>query len=98
MKITSHSAKLREYINTLPPVDRAQFEERVGTTIGYLRKAASIDSMLSPALCVAIERASGGMLTRRDLRPADWIAIWPELAQAQGITAPHVTAQVGQQG
>lgn len=31
--------------------------------------------------CAAIERATGGVVTRRDLRPDDWAAIWPELAQ-----------------
>lgn len=31
--------------------------------------------------CVAIERATEGAVTRRDLRPDDWQAIWPELAE-----------------
>ena len=30
--------------------------------------------------CVAIEQATGGEVTRRDLRPDDWQKIWPELA------------------
>lgn len=33
-----------------------------------------------PARCVAIEKATGGVVTRRDLRPDDWMKIWPELA------------------
>jgi DNA-binding transcriptional regulator YdaS (Cro superfamily) len=32
--------------------------------------------------CVPIERATAGAVTRKDLRPDDWAAIWPELAQA----------------
>ena len=32
--------------------------------------------------CVAIERATGGQVTRKDLRPHDWQDIWPELAEA----------------
>lgn len=32
--------------------------------------------------CVPLERALGGAVTRRDLRPADWQDIWPELAPA----------------
>lgn len=32
------------------------------------------------AACVAIERATKGVVTRRDLRPDDWHLIWPELA------------------
>ena len=33
--------------------------------------------------CVAIERATNGQVSRRDLRPDDWHLIWPELAQGQ---------------
>jgi len=29
--------------------------------------------------CVQIERATNGVVTRRDLRPRDWWLIWPEL-------------------
>lgn len=34
------------------------------------------------AYCVAIERATNGAVTRRDLRPDDWQKIWPELVTA----------------
>jgi DNA-binding transcriptional regulator YdaS (Cro superfamily) len=34
----------------------------------------------SPENCVVIERATGGVVTRQDLRPADWERIWPELS------------------
>lgn len=34
--------------------------------------------------CVPIERATNGAVTRKDLRPDDWAAIWPELA----VSAP----------
>ncbi|WP_369818686.1 transcriptional regulator [Acidovorax sp. Leaf160] len=34
----------------------------------------------SPLNCVAIEQATGGQVTRQDLRPHDWASIWPELA------------------
>ena len=33
--------------------------------------------------CAAIEQATGGKVTRRDLRPEDWQRIWPELADAK---------------
>lgn len=29
--------------------------------------------------CAAIEAATGGAVTRRELRPDDWFRIWPEL-------------------
>lgn len=39
--------------------------------------------------CAAIELATGGQVTRQDLRPMDWQKIWPELvgtgmAEGQG--------------
>ena len=30
--------------------------------------------------CAAIERITGGAVTRKDLRPDDWHLIWPEMA------------------
>ncbi len=37
--------------------------------------------------CTAIEIATSGAVTRRDLRPNDWHLIWPELAESQAGTA-----------
>lgn len=31
--------------------------------------------------CTAIEKATRGAVSRRDLRPEDWHLIWPELAE-----------------
>ncbi len=31
--------------------------------------------------CVLIEKFTAGAVTRRDLRPADWHLIWPELTE-----------------
>lgn len=31
--------------------------------------------------CVAIEYATGGKVSRKDLRPDDWAQYWPELAE-----------------
>jgi DNA-binding transcriptional regulator YdaS (Cro superfamily) len=32
---------------------------------------------------VAIERATAGAVTRKDLRPNDWADIWPELIEKE---------------
>lgn len=37
------------------------------------------DRLPSPLNCTAIEQATDGAVTRRDLRPSDWHLIWPEL-------------------
>ena len=49
----------------------------------------------------AIEAYTGGIVTRRDMRPEDWPRIWPELANTQPATqAPAdsdiATAAAGQ--
>jgi len=36
------------------------------------------------ARCLAIERATGGVVSRRDLRPNDWREIWPDLVDSDG--------------
>ncbi len=44
--------------------------------------------------CTAIEQATGGAVTRRDLRPDDWHRIWPELVTPEH-PAPEPAAAVG---
>ena len=73
--------KLLQYLNALPPDERDLFAGRCGTSVSYLRKAVSLGQVLGPALCVSIERASGGRVCRADLR-SDWKLIWPELDTA----------------
>ena len=48
--------------------------------------------------CASIEMASGGMVTRRELRPHDWEKIWPELATAPANTAQAATNCVAIKG
>ena len=36
--------------------------------------------------CYPIEEATGGAVTRRDLRPDDWKNIWPELIKKQSAS------------
>jgi hypothetical protein len=74
--------KLLKYINSLNSFDKIVFAENCGTTVGYLRKAISKGSVLSPALCVLIEQHSSLNVTRPDLHPDDWQQIWPELIKA----------------
>lgn len=35
----------------------------------------------------AIEAATGGLVTRQELFPADWARIWPELVESKAIPA-----------
>jgi DNA-binding transcriptional regulator YdaS (Cro superfamily) len=65
--------KLLAYLNDLPVSEQQAFAARCGTSVGYLRKAVSMDSRLDGRTCIAIERESGRRVLCEDLRPdADW--------------------------
>ena len=63
--------------------------------ISYLSQMASGNRAISPERAVAIEGATGGQVTRKELFPESWQRIWPELdrskrtkpqaAQAEGV-------------
>lgn len=72
----------KTYFFSLTPNERKQLAEEVGTSVGHLNNFSYGYTTLAPALCVAIERESKRVVTRQDLRPTDWQAIWPELAEA----------------
>jgi DNA-binding transcriptional regulator YdaS (Cro superfamily) len=72
---------LRAYLDQLPRGAITVFAAKVGITPVYLSQLAACQDgrAPSPELCVVIELATSKTVTRRDLRPADWQAIWPEL-------------------
>ena len=43
-------------------------------------------TLIEAVYCTAIEQLTKGKVRRKDLRPDDWAAIWPELATIDG---PH---------
>jgi len=56
----------------------------------HLAKAINAQPQLVYQWANAIERATGGVVTRKDLRPDDWWKIWPELAEdGAGIVRPE---------
>lgn len=74
---------LRSYLDGLPRGGAANFAARIGVSNVYLSQLAAKQDgrQPSPELCVKIERATDGRVTRRELRD-DWEAIWPELVKA----------------
>lgn len=65
--------ELLAYINSLSPVERDAYANRCGTSIGYLRKAASVGQPLRESLCIELERESGAVVRCERLRPdVDW--------------------------
>lgn len=57
-----------------------QLAQKLGITPVLISQWANRQRPVPPERCVEIERATTGQVTRRDLRPEDWMNIWPELA------------------
>jgi DNA-binding transcriptional regulator YdaS (Cro superfamily) len=78
--------KLHEYLSSDGALTVAQLRDRIGVkSDAQIRQwqHGYADRKPSPEYCVSIERATEGKVTRKDLRPDDWEAIWPELAIEQ---------------
>lgn len=84
---------LREYLDSLPRGQIAATAGVLGISTIYLHQIAARQNNreASPELCVRIERATDGRVTRRDLRPDDWARIWPELLTAEHPAPEPVT-------
>lgn len=52
--------------------------DKLGVSKSTISQIANDSKGTSPARCVAIENATEGAVSRKDLRP-DWREIWPEL-------------------
>lgn len=64
---------LRLYLNSLSSADQLDYARRCGTSLGYLRKAISIDQKIGEGLVITLERESGGAVRCENLRPdVDW--------------------------
>lgn len=70
---------LKQYMAGLTPKEKRDFAASCGTTLNYLRKVMSTNSVIGPEICVQIEINSGGVVSRQKLNPENWDRIWPEL-------------------
>jgi DNA-binding transcriptional regulator YdaS (Cro superfamily) len=77
--------ELKKYFFELAPDDRQVFAESVGTTAKHLTNVSYGYKTLDEKVCVAIEQRTGRIVTRQELRPADWHLIWPELAEKAAV-------------
>lgn len=60
----------------------------IGVTQSAVSNWRARSALVPSEHCAAIERATAGAVTRRDLRPDDWHRIWPELIGTKG--APRI--------
>jgi DNA-binding transcriptional regulator YdaS (Cro superfamily) len=71
--------KLSDWLKEQPGRGRA-LADAVGVPQSFVSKMASGAKQPPAERCASIERATAGVVTRADLRPADYLDIWPELA------------------
>lgn len=58
----------------------------LGVSGSLVTQWANGNKGVSAERAVEIERATAGTVTRRDLRPADWFKVWPELVDSEHPT------------
>jgi DNA-binding transcriptional regulator YdaS (Cro superfamily) len=73
---------LKTYLADLDRPAREALAGKCDTSLGHLNNVSYGYKPCGPLLAVLIETHTDGAVTRRDLRPDDWQAIWPELATA----------------
>jgi DNA-binding transcriptional regulator YdaS (Cro superfamily) len=72
---------LKTYIFSLNVEDREVFAKKCGTSRFHLQNAA-YGKPINAKLAVAIERESKRQVTRQEMFPGSFKAIWPELKAA----------------
>lgn len=82
---------LRTYLNAAPRGTAASIAKAVSVHPVMVTQWANRLKDVPPERCLPIERATGGAVTRADLRPNDFWLIWPDLP------APVHAAQPEQQ-
>lgn len=73
---------LKTYLTPMDAEAREELARKCGTTRGHLQNVMYGQRPCAAELAVAVEQQTDGAVTRKDLRPNDWAAIWPELAEA----------------
>lgn len=71
---------LNSYLNREDATSAAALARDVGVSPTLVYQWRTGRRPIPVEHCAAIERVTGGEVSRRDLRPDDWQRIWPELA------------------
>ena len=69
----------KNYFFGLTKQEREIFAKSVNSTVGHLNNFAYGYTPLADKVCVLIEQVSKRSVTRQELRPNDWVEVWPEL-------------------
>lgn len=71
--------QLRTYLNSAPRGTAVELARAVEVSPVMVTQWANGVKAVPTERCLAIERATGGKVTRADLRPSDFWLIWPDL-------------------
>ena len=74
---------LKTYISTGERGRATKLAEVLEVSPSYLSQMASGSAAISPERCVEIEKATDGLVSRKDLYPTKWHRVWPELAKQE---------------
>ncbi|MPX98194.1 transcriptional regulator [Salinivibrio sp. VYel6] len=58
-----------DYWKNLSPKEKEALAKKVGTKVSYLRHVAAGTHKAGPKLCLKLEQATDGEITKQDLRP-----------------------------
>ncbi len=70
--------QLKEYCADKRGRQRA-IAEKIGVAYTYMNQMVTGHRPIPVEYCAQIELATGGAVTRKEMRPDDWHEIWPEL-------------------
>ncbi len=76
--IKKNLMKLRDYCEQNTG-SQQKLASVLNVSVGFVSHMVKGRRAVPPRHCPKIEQATGGQVTRRDLRPDDWHEIWPEL-------------------
>jgi DNA-binding transcriptional regulator YdaS (Cro superfamily) len=72
--------ELKKYLSTRGR--QSALAAATGLSPAFIWQMANGLKSVPVAHCVAIEVATGGEVSRKDLRPNDWHRVWPDLEMA----------------
>ncbi|WP_330983634.1 MULTISPECIES: transcriptional regulator [Enterobacterales] len=67
---------LKSYYDDLPRGERYKLAHELNMPPAYLSQIASGYVKVPPSRALAIEKATNGKVTRKDLLPSDWCKYW----------------------
>jgi DNA-binding transcriptional regulator YdaS (Cro superfamily) len=79
---------LPTYLQT-PGLNKAAFAREIGVSSAMLYQFEKGMRPVPPKYAAAIEVATGGRVTRKDLFPTEWRRIWPELERRRSAPQPQ---------